>query len=56
MGTFTGIRPGDLEPFTVRAFLVGEGAYEGLSATLDIEAGTDAWLVDGVIHPDPTAG
>lgn len=55
-GTFTGIRRGDYEPFLVRAFLVGEGAYEGLCATLDIEAGRDAWTIDGVIHPDPMAG
>jgi hypothetical protein len=55
-GTFTGIRRSDSEPFMVRAFLMGEGIYEGLCATLDIQAGTDAWLVDGVIHPAPMAG
>jgi hypothetical protein len=55
-GTFTGIRRADLEPFMVRAFLFGQGAYEGLCATLDIEAGADAWMIDGVIHRVPMAG
>ena len=55
-GTFTAIRRGDLEPFMTRAFLFGEGAYEGLCATLDIEAGADAWTIDGVIHQVPMAG
>ncbi|MFV2063099.1 MAG: hypothetical protein ACC726_06235 [Chloroflexota bacterium] len=57
-GTFTGIRSADGQPFVVRAILFGQGAYDGLSATLDISAsGTaagDTWTVDGVIHPDPT--
>lgn len=56
VGDFTGIRRADGEPFAVRAFLLGEGAYEGLCATLDIEAGSEAWLADGVIHPVPMAG
>jgi hypothetical protein len=56
VGNFTGIQRHDSEPFMVRAFLIGEGIYEGLCATLDIEAGTDGWLVDGVIHPAPMAG
>jgi hypothetical protein len=54
-GTFTGIRRADFEPFMVRAFLFGEGAYEGLCATLDIEAGADAWMIDGVVHRVPMA-
>ena len=52
-GTFTGIRDQDFEPFAVRAFLVGEGPYEGLCAVLDIKAGTESWGIDGVIHPLP---
>ena len=56
VGDFTGIRRADGEPFAVRAFLMGEGAYEGLCATLDIEAGSEAWLADGVIHPVAMAG
>jgi len=55
-GTFTGIRRSDQEPFMVRAFLYGQGAYEGLCATLDIEAGADAWMIDGVVHRVPMAG
>jgi hypothetical protein len=55
-GTFTGIRRADFEPFMVRAFLLGEGAYEGLCATLDIQAGADAWMIDGVVHRVPMAG
>ena len=51
VGDFTGIRHADGEPFQVRALLFGEGAYDGLCATLDIEAGEMAWLADGVIHP-----
>jgi hypothetical protein len=53
VGTFTGIRDRDFEPFGVRAFLVGTGPYEGLCAVLDIEAGTESWAIDGVIHPLP---
>jgi len=56
-GKFTGIKRGDGAPVTIRAFLMGEGLYDGLCATLDITAtGTatgDTWMVDGVIHPDP---
>ena len=52
-GTFTGIRDHDFEPFGMRAFLVGDGAYEGLCAVLDIEAGTESWAIHGVIHPLP---
>jgi len=55
-GMFTGIRRADKEPFMVRAFLFGEGAYAGLCATLDIEAGAGAWMIDGVIHRVPMAG
>jgi hypothetical protein len=55
-GTFTGIRRADREPFMVRANLVGEGAYAGLCATLDIDAGADAWMIDGVVHRVPMAG
>lgn len=51
VGDFTALRHADGEPFEVRAFLLGEGAYEGLCATLDFEAGDMAWLADGVIHP-----
>jgi hypothetical protein len=49
-GTFTGIRRNDFEPFMVRAFLIGEGTYDGLCAVLDIEAGPETWALDGVIH------
>ncbi len=59
-GTFTGIRRADDVPVAIRAFLVGEGLYDGLCATLDISAaGTatgDMWTVDGVIHPVPMQG
>ncbi len=55
-GDFTGIRRADGEPFAVRAFLLGEGAYAGLCAVLDIEAGERGWLADGVIHRVPMAG
>jgi hypothetical protein len=58
-GAFTGIRPTDYEPVGVRALLFGDGAYEGLCATLDISAlglAQDAtWVIDGVVHPDPMA-
>jgi hypothetical protein len=56
VGDFTGIRRTDGEPFGVRALLIGEGAYEGLCATLDFEAGDRAWLADGLIHMVPMAG
>ena len=56
-GTFTGVRYDDFQPVDVRAFLVGEGAYDGLSATLDITAtgmaGGETWIVDGVVQPLP---
>ena len=59
-GSFTGIQRSDFEPVEVRAFLVGEGDYEGLCATLDIMAtrmtGGDTWHLDGVVHPLPMAG
>jgi hypothetical protein len=55
-GTFTGIQRADDQPFAVRAFLLGEGAYAGLCAVLDIEAGDSGWLADGVIHRVPMAG
>jgi hypothetical protein len=52
-GTFTGIRDRDFEPFAVRAFLVGNGSFEGLCAVLDIAATDESWAIDGVIHPLP---
>ena len=59
-GTFTGIKRGDVEPMGVRAFLLGEGDYEGLCATLDIAATRlpygDSWVLDGIIHPVDMAG
>ncbi len=54
-GDFTGIRQSDFQPVGLRAMLFGDGAYEGLCATLDIssvglaQAGT--WVLDGVVHP-----
>ena len=53
VGTFTGMRRHDFEPFEVDAFLVGTGEYEGLCAVLDITAGPQSWAIDGVIHPLP---
>jgi len=54
-GDFTGIRPSDFEPVGVRAVLFGDGAYDGLCATLDITAlglaRGDTWVVDGIVHP-----
>jgi hypothetical protein len=54
-GEFTGIRPADFEPVAVRALLFGDGAYEGLCATLDIAAvglaDANTWVLDGVVHP-----
>jgi hypothetical protein len=54
-GSFSGIRPTDFQPVDIRAVLFGDGAYEGLCATLDISAvelGFDGtWVFDGVIHP-----
>ena len=35
---------------------MGEGAYEGLCATLDFEAGDGAWMADGIIHMVPMTG
>ena len=59
-GSFSGIRPSDFQPVDVRAMLFGDGAYEGLCATLDISAielGFDGtWVVDGVIHPVDMVG
>lgn len=52
-GTFTGIRDRDFEPFAFRAFLVGNGSFEGLCAVLDIAATDESWAIDGVIHPLP---
>jgi hypothetical protein len=56
-GAFSGIRRGDFAPIAVRAILFGDGAYEGLCATLDISATGlyqgDRWFIDGIIHPDP---
>ena len=59
-GTFSGIRPTDFQPVDIHAMLFGDGAYEGLCATLDISAielawdGT--WVLDGVIHPVDMTG
>ncbi len=54
-GAFTGIRPSDFEPVDVRAVLFGDGAYDGMCATLDIAAlelaRGDTWLLDGIVHP-----
>ena len=54
-GAFSGIRQSDNDPFGVRAMLFGDGAYEGLCATVDIsvEALTmdGDWVLDGVVHP-----
>jgi hypothetical protein len=54
-GTFTGIKRVDGGPVDIRAFLVGEGLYDGFCATLDITTtGTatgDTWIFDGVIIP-----
>ena len=54
-GDFTGFRPNDFQPVGVRALLFGDGAYEGLCATLDITVVglgmDDTWFVDGVVHP-----
>ena len=54
-GSFTGIRDSDFQPVGVRAMLYGDGAYEGLCATLDITVTTLAedgtWFLDGVVHP-----
>lgn len=55
-GTFNAIRQADGQPFMVRAFLFGEGEFEGLCATLDIQAGAHTWTIDGVIHQVPMAG
>jgi hypothetical protein len=59
-GTFTGVRYADFQPVDVRAFLSGEGTYDGLCATLDITAtgmrARETWIVDGVIQPLPMCG
>jgi hypothetical protein len=56
-GTFTGVRYADFEPVEVRATLLGEGAYDGLGAKLDITAtgmaSGETWIVDGVVFPLP---
>ena len=58
-GDFTGIRASDYVPVDVRAVLFGDGAYEGLCATLDIMvtglAMDDTWIVDGIVHPQVMA-
>jgi len=54
-GQFSGIRQRDFEPVDVRAVLFGDGAYDGLCATLDISAPdlarSDTWVLDGIVHP-----
>ena len=59
-GSFSGIRASDFQPLDVRTMLFGEGAYEGLCATLDISvadlAWDGTWVVEGVIHPVDMAG
>ena len=59
-GTFSGIRRSDFEPVDLRASLLGEGAYDGLVATLDITAtgmsGDETWIVDGVVLSRPPDG
>jgi len=59
-GSFTGIRVNDFKPVGIRALLFGDGAYEGLCATLDISvvglADADTWVLDGIVHPDAMAG
>jgi hypothetical protein len=54
-GDFTAIRESDFEPIGIRAVLFGEGAYEGLCATLDITAlqlaRGDTWAIAGIVHP-----
>lgn len=59
-GDFTGIRKRESQPLGMRALLFGEGAYEGMCATLDIAALDPAsggtWVVDGIIHPVDMAG
>ena len=59
-GTFTGIRHSEFEPVDLRASLLGEGAYDGLVATLDITAtgmsGDETWIVDGIVLSHPPDG
>ena len=54
-GAFSGIRQSDFEPVDVRAVLFGDGAYDGMCATLDISAlelaRSDTWVLDGIVHP-----
>jgi hypothetical protein len=53
-GTFTAIRQHDFEPFRTHAFLIGEGAYDGLCAILEIAAEPGAeWALEGVVHRLP---
>lgn len=59
-GSFSGIRDSDFKPVGIRAMLFGDGAYEGLCATLDITtiglAEDSTWILDGVVHPVDTMG
>ncbi len=59
-GDFSGIRESDFEPIGIRAVLYGDGAYEGLCATLDITAlqlaRADTWVISGIVHPVDMAG
>lgn len=59
-GEFTGIRESDFEPIGIRAVLFGDGAYEGLCATLDITAlqlaRGDTWTLAGIVHPVDMTG
>ena len=58
-GDFTGVQYRDFEPVALHASLVGEGANEGLNATLDILStglsGDETWMLDGVIQSAPEA-
>jgi hypothetical protein len=59
-GDFCGIRQSDFEPIGIRAVLYGDGAYEGLCATLDITALQlalgDTWAITGIVHPVDMVG
>jgi len=56
-GTFTGLQLDDGSALQLRAFLIGERAYESLCATLDIDAdgvlSGGAWNMDGIVHRMP---
>lgn len=58
-GHFTGVQYHDFEPVALHVLLVGEGANEGLNATLDILStgllGDETWMLDGVIQSEPEA-